>query len=123
VREYLIKYVAEQPPVKKTMLQEFIDFLQKFGVIGLAIAFVIGQASSKLVTAIVTDMITPLIGLAFPNEGDLKDVSFTIGKSTFSYDDLIANMIDFLIIAFVVFIAYKQLSRFRLVEDKTKNPT
>jgi len=45
VREYLIKYVAEQPPVKKTMLQEFIDFLQKFGVIGLAIAFVIGQGS------------------------------------------------------------------------------
>lgn len=123
MREYLIKYVAEQPPVKKTMLQEFIDFLQKFGVIGLAIAFVIGQASSKLVTAIVTDMITPLIGLAFPNAGDLKEVSFTIGKSTFSYGDLIANMIDFLIIAFVVFIAYKQLSRFRLVEDKTKNPT
>ena len=123
MREHLLKYVAEQPPVKKTMLQEFIDFLQKFGVIGLAIAFVIGQASSKLVTAIVTDVITPLIGFAFPNERDLKDVSFTIGKSTFSYGDLIANMIDFLIIAFVVFIAYKQLSRFRLVEDKTKNPT
>lgn len=115
--------MAEQPPVKKTMLQEFIDFLQKFGVIGLAIAFVIGQASSKLVTAIVTDMITPLIGLALPNAGDLKTVSFTIGKSTFSYGDLIANIIDFLIIAFVVFIAYKQLSRFRLVEDKTQKPT
>ncbi len=100
-----------------------MDFLQKFGVIGLAIAFVIGQASSKLVTAIVTDLITPLIGLALPNEGDLKTVSFTIGKSTFSYGDLIANIIDFVIIAFVVFIAYKQLSRFRLVEDKTKNPT
>lgn len=73
MREHLLKYVAEQPPVKKTMLQEFIDFLQKFGVIGLAIAFVIGQASSKLVTAIVTDVITPLIGFAFPNERDLKD--------------------------------------------------
>ena len=120
---YLLEFVTEQPPAKKTMLQEFMDFLQKFGVIGLAIAFVIGQASSKLVTALVTDMITPLIGLALPNEGDLKAVSFTVGKSTFSYGDLIANIIDFLIIAFVVFVAYKQLSRFRLVEDKTKNPT
>jgi len=89
---------------------------------GLAIAFVIGQTSSKLVTAFVTDMITPLIGLALPNEGDLKKVSYTFGKSTFPYGDLIANMIDFLIFAFVVFVAYKQLSRFRLVEDKTKNP-
>lgn len=102
------------------MIQEFMDFLQKFGVIGLAIAFVIGQASSKLVTAIVNDMVTPLIGLAMPETGDLKAMTFSVGSSTFSYGDLIANIIDFLIIAFVVFVLYKQLSRFKLVEDKTK---
>ena len=50
-------------------------------------------------------------------------MAFTVGKSTFSYGDLIANIIDFLIIAFAVFIVYGQLSRFRLVEDKTKNLT
>ena len=106
--------------LKKGLTKEFIDFLQKFGVIGLAIAFVIGQASSKLVTAIVTDLVTPFIGLAMPETGDLKAMSFTIGKSTFLYGDLIANVIDFIIIAFIVFLLYKQLSRFKLIEDKTK---
>lgn len=105
---------------KKGLTKEFIDFLQKFGVIGLAIAFVIGQASSKLVTAVVTDLVTPFIGLAMPETGDLKAMSFTIGKSTFLYGDLIANVIDFIIIAFIVFILYKQLSRFKLIEDKPK---
>ena len=110
--------MSEQPDAKKSLPQEFIDFLQKFGVIGLAIAFVIGAAASKLVTALVNDLVTPFIGLAMPDTGDLKAMSFTIGKSTFSYGDLIANLIDFLIIAFVVFLAYRQLSRFKLVEDK-----
>lgn len=77
------------------MIQEFMDFLQKFGVIGLAIAFIIGQASSKLITALVTDIVTPLIGLAMPETGDLKAMALTIGKSTFSYGDLVANLLIF----------------------------
>ncbi|MFY9300094.1 MAG: large conductance mechanosensitive channel protein MscL [Candidatus Nitrosotenuis sp.] len=112
--------MAEQPHEKKGMLQEFVKFLQTFGVIGLAIAFVIGAASSKLVSALVTDLINPLVGLALRDVGDLKKLSFTVVNSTFAYGDFIANVIDFLIIAFVVFILYKQLSRFKLVEDKTK---
>ena len=104
---------------KKSLAQEFFDFLKTFGIIGLAIAFVIGQAASKLVTAFVGDIITPFIGLFLP-AGDLKAMSFTIGKSKFMWGDLISNIIDFLIIAFVVFLAYKQLSKFKLVEDKTK---
>jgi len=56
-----------------------------------------------------------------PETGDLKAMSFSVGKSTFMYGDLIANLIDFLIIAVIVFVAYKQLSRFKLVEDKTKS--
>lgn len=107
------------PAVKKKLIQEFFDFLKTFGVIGLAIAFVIGQAASKLVTALVTDIITPLIGLFLPS-GDLKAMSTTISNSKFLWGDLISNIIDFLIIAFIVFIAYKQLSKFKLVEDKPK---
>ena len=107
------------PELKRTLAQEFFDFLKTFGIIGLAIAFVIGQAASKLVTAFVDDIITPLIGLFLP-AGDLKAMSLTIGKSKFMWGDLISNVIDFLIIAFIVFLAYKQLSKFKLVEDKTK---
>ena len=101
-----------------------IDFLKTFGIIGLAIAFVIGQASSKLVTAFVEDIINPLVGLFLPS-GSLESLSANVTStsgtvSEFKYGDLIANIIDFLIIALVVFIAYKFLSRYKIVEDKTK---
>jgi large conductance mechanosensitive channel len=47
---------------RRSLAQEFFDFLKTFGIIGLAIAFVIGQAASRLVTAFVTDIIDPIIG-------------------------------------------------------------
>ncbi|MDP9290545.1 MAG: MscL family protein [Thermoproteota archaeon] len=66
-----------------------------------------------------TDIITPFIGLFLPS-GDLSKMAATVANSKFMWGDVVANMIDFLIIAFIVFLAYKQLSRFKLVEDKTK---
>jgi large conductance mechanosensitive channel len=110
---------------KKGFVAEFAHFLKTFGIIGLAIAFVIGAAASKLVTALVTDIINPIIGLALPS-GDLKTLQYSVTNqltgtiSDFKYGDFIANIIDFLIIAVIVFILYKQLSKFKLVEDKTK---
>jgi large conductance mechanosensitive channel len=117
--------VSDKPEERKGFVGEFVHFLKTFGIIGLAIAFVIGAASSKLVTALVTDLINPVIGLALPS-GDLKTLQYSVTNhltgvtSEFRYGDFIANVIDFLIIAVIVFILYKQLSRFKLVEDKTK---
>jgi large conductance mechanosensitive channel len=110
--------------VKRTLAQEFFDFMKTFGIIGLAIAFVIGQAASRLVTAFVNDIIDPIIGFFLP-AGSLETMSVKVtnlaGSTTeFKYGDLISNIIDFLIIALIVFLAYKQLSKFKLVEDKTK---
>ena len=116
--------MTDTPP-KQSFVQEFMGFLKTFGIIGLAIAFVIGAAASKLVSALVTDIINPIVGLALPS-GDLKDMMFTVTNSVtgavseFKYGDLIANIIDFAIIALIVFIAYKVLSKYKLVDDKTK---
>ena len=115
---------SSSTPVTRTFIQEFFDFLKTFGIIGLAIAFVIGQASSKLVTAFVEDIINPLVGLFLPS-GSLETLSANVTSvsgtmSEFKYGDFIANIIDFLIIALVVFVAYKFLSRYKIVEDKTK---
>lgn len=116
------------PPAKKqTLFDEFLVFLKTFGVVGLAIAFVIGAASSRLVTAFVDDIIDPLVGLALPS-GDLETLHYNVtntqtgATSTFAYGSLISNIIDFAIIAFIVFLAYKLLSRHKAfgVEDKTK---
>lgn len=112
------------PEVKRTLAQEFFGFLKIFGIIGLAIAFVIGQAASRLVTAFVEDIVDPFIGLFLP-AGSLETMSVKVtnlaGSTTeFKYGDLISNIIDFLIIALIVFLAYKQLSKYKIVEDKTK---
>jgi len=94
----------------KSFVQEFMEFLKTFGVIGLAIAFIIGQAASTLITALVNDIINPFVGLLLPS-GDLKTMSFSVGNSVFMYGDLVSNLINFLIIAVVVFVVYKQLAR------------
>jgi large conductance mechanosensitive channel len=104
--------------------QEFVFFLKTFGIIGLAIAFIIGQAASQLVTAFVNDIIDPIIGIFLPG-GNLSGLVVQVpnlygdATSTFRYGDLIANIIDFMVIALVVFVLYKQLSKRGFVEDKT----
>lgn len=119
--------MSDQPEKKKSLMDEFIAFLKTFGVIGLAIAFVIGAAASKMVTSFVNDIINPIVGLALPS-GNLKTLNYNVTNSatgvtsTFAYGDLVSNIIDFLIIAFIVFLAYKMLSRYKIfgVDDKTE---
>jgi large conductance mechanosensitive channel len=107
-----------------TLFSEFTKFLKTFGVIGLAIAFVIGQASSNLVQSFVVDIINPFVGLFIPSGNldtlELKVTNWNGGSvSSFEYGHLISSIITFLIIAFIIFLAYRTLSKFKLVEDKT----
>jgi large conductance mechanosensitive channel len=88
-------------------IKHFIDFIRKHGVVGLAIGFIMGGSVSKLVTALVNDLINPFIGLIIGNPEGLKAASFMIGTSTFLYGDFISNLIDFVIIAAVVFFIFK----------------
>ena len=104
---------------KKGFVKEFVNFLQTFGIIGLAIAFIIGAAASALMSALVNDLINPLIGLVLP--GVLATVSYQTtslsGKSlTFGYGHFISQVINFLIVALVVFAMYKQLKKMGLVK-------
>jgi large conductance mechanosensitive channel len=106
---------------KKGFVKEFMDFLQTFGVVGLAIGFVIGVASSAVVNSLVKDLINPIVGLVLPT-GNLSSLNATItspvsGKpSVFLYGDFISQIIYFVIIALVVFIMYKQLKRMGLTK-------
>jgi large conductance mechanosensitive channel len=120
-----IEFVAladQSPAKKKSFKEQYIAFLIAFGIIGLAIAFVIGQAVSKVVTAFVKDIIDPTIGLFLP--GSLNNMSATVigihgDPSEYKYGDLISTIIEFIIIALIVFLAYKVLSKYKLVEDKS----
>jgi large conductance mechanosensitive channel len=84
----------------------FIDFIRKQGVVGLAVGFILGGAVSKVVSALVTDIINPILGLV---PGDLKTAAISIGSGKILYGDLISVLIDFLVIAFVVYFGVKWL--------------
>lgn len=93
---------------KKSFMQEFMDFLSKYGVIGLAVAFVMGAAVTKLVTALVTDLIMPIIGALIPG-GDWRTATLDIGNIKFMIGDFVGALIDFIIIALVIFLIVKAI--------------
>ncbi len=95
--------------------QEFKDFLKKYQVLGLAVAFVIGAASTKLISAIVNDLIMPIVAVVVPG-GAWRTATLEIGPVKFLVGDLVGNLIDFFIVALVIFMIVK----FIMKEDATQ---
>lgn len=91
---------------------EFLAFLNKHKVVGLAVAFIIGAAASKLVSALVQDIVMPIIGALTPS-GDWRAATLQAGPVKFLIGDFAGAVIDFVIIAFVVFAIVK----FAIKED------
>ena len=84
------------------LLKEFREFILRGNLVDLAVAVVIGTAFGALVTALVKDLITPLIA-AVGGQPDFSDLTFTINGSKFLYGEFINALVAFLIIAAVVF--------------------
>lgn len=84
------------------MLKDFRKFILRGNVVDLAVAVVIGAAFGAIVTAMVKDLVTPLIA-AIGGQPDFSHLSFTINNSHFLYGDFINAIISFLIIAAVIF--------------------
>jgi large conductance mechanosensitive channel len=91
--------------MKKT-LQEFRAFLLKQNAVALAIGVIVGAALGKVVSGLVEDVIMPLIGLALPS-GEWRTAQIGVIK----YGDLAGRIVDFVIVAAVVFLATKVLIR------------
>lgn len=88
------------------MMGEFKSFLMKHGVVGLAVAVVIGGAVGKLVTALVADLVMPIVGALTPS-GDWRQATLTVGNIKFGVGDFAGAFIDFVIISFVIFMIVK----------------
>jgi large conductance mechanosensitive channel len=86
------------------MLQEFKQFILRGNVIDLAVAVVIGAAFGAIVTSLVENIITPLIG-AIGGQPDFSGLTFTINNSEIRYGAFLNALISFLIIAAVIFFA------------------
>jgi large conductance mechanosensitive channel len=102
--------VEEQKEEKKGLVQEFMDFLMKYQVIGLAVAFIIGAAATKMVTATVADIIMPIIAVIIPG-GDWRASVLQAGPVKLLVGDFVGAIIDFVIIALVVFIVVKYMMK------------
>lgn len=90
--------------------KEFMDFLQKYQVIGLAVAVVIGTAATKLVNSTVADIIMPIIAVVVPG-GDWRAAELDIGPLKFLIGDYVGAIIDFVIVAMVIFILVKYIMK------------
>ena len=88
------------------MYHEFKAFLQKHNVMALAIAFILGAAVSKLVSAFVADIIMPIVGMAIPG-GDWRQMTVSLGNAKLLIGDFIGAILDFIIIALAVFMIGK----------------
>lgn len=101
-------------------MRGFIDFVREQGVIGLAVGFILGGAVSKVVASLVTDIINPLLGIVFGLVGGLKDAYLVIGSAKIMWGDFLATLIDFLVIALVVYCGVKVLKLDKLDKKKEK---
>ncbi len=99
-------------------MKGFINFVREQGVVGLAVGFILGGAVSKVVSALVSDIINPLLSIIFGAAGELKTASIKIGSIQILYGDLLSVVIDFVVIALVVYFGVKLLKLDKL--DKKK---
>ncbi len=99
------------------MLKEFKDFIAKGNVMDMAVGIIIGAAFTAIVTSLVADIINPLIGL-FMGGIDFGGLSAAVGEAVFTYGNFIMAIINFLIIAFVVFMLVRYVNKVKEASAK-----
>ena len=109
------------------MLKEFKDFAVKGNLVDIAVGFVMGAAFKQVVTSFTGGVVSPLIGLVF--NADLRDLKYVInegvadatgkvtGEVAVLYGDFLTNVIDFIIVAFVMFMIIKGINATKKKEE------
>lgn len=105
------------------MLKEFKEFAMRGNVMDMAVGIIIGAAFGKIVSSLVNDVIMPPIGLLLGNV-DFSQLAITLKKKTaaseavtLNYGVFINTILDFVIVAFAIFIMIKQINRFKRKEE------
>ena len=97
---------TDRPPMG--FVEDFARFLEDYGVVGLAVALVIGLAVTDLVSALVDDVLMPVIAVFLPG-GDWQTVTWTVLSIEFRVGHFLAALVDFLIIALLIFLLVRYL--------------
>lgn len=93
----------------KQELRNFMEFIRKQGVVGLAVGFILGKAVSDVVGSIVNDLINPIIGIALRGIGDLSALKLSVLEASITYGKFLSISLNFVIVALVVYFGVKKL--------------
>lgn len=99
-------------------MQGFIHFIRTQGVVGLAIGLILGAAVSELVKSLIDSFVNPILGLVLGSATGLKTASFALGSATITYGAFLNTLINFVVIAGVVYFGVKKLGLDKI--DKSK---
>ncbi|MEM9867579.1 MAG: large-conductance mechanosensitive channel protein MscL [Bacteroidota bacterium] len=108
-------------------LKEFKDFAMKGNLVDIAVGFVMGAAFNKVVSSFTGGIVSPLIGLLFDadfndlkyivKEGTMNDAGEKVGEIAVLYGEFLTNVIDFIIVAFVMFMIVKGVNKMKKKEE------
>ena len=98
------------------MLKEFKEFALKGNIMDMAVGVVIGGAFQKIVNSLVNDIIMPAISVLTGNV-DFSDMVFTVGNASIKYGNFITTIVDFLIIAFSIFLVVKYINKLNKIKE------
>ena len=114
------------------MLKEFKEFAMKGNLVDIAVGFVMGAAFKQVVTSFTGGIVSPLIGLIFKadfkdlkyimKEGTLNDAGEIVGEVALMYGDFLTSIIDFIIVAFVMFMVIKGINATKKKEEPAPAP-
>lgn len=104
-----------------SILTEFRDFAVKGNVVDLAVGVIIGVAFGKIVSSLVGDIVMPVVGALIAGF-DYKELYIQVGKAKIMYGVFLSNVIDFVIVAWVIFLAVKAINHFRRHEPAAAAP-
>ncbi len=103
------------------MLKEFRDFINRGNVVDLAVAVIIGGAFGAIITSLVNDIIMPLIGVIIGGL-DFASLSVQVGEANILYGSFIQAIVNFLIIAFVLFLIVRSFNKLQKEEEAAPAP-
>lgn len=98
------------------MLKEFKEFAMKGNIVDLAVAVIIGGAFGKIVTALTDSLIMPIIAMVL-GKGGISEVSFTVGSTIFPVGIFLQAVVDFILIAFVLFLIIRTMNKYKKQEE------
>jgi large conductance mechanosensitive channel len=102
------------------IFKEFAEFLKEYKTVSLAIAFVMGSASTALVNSLVKDVVMPIFSPLLSN-GSWKDLVFHFGPVNIAFGSFIAELLNFLILALIIFLVAHKIFKLDHPEKKSKN--